>query len=74
MPEECTTKPSITLERDGLARARHDVLGEYELAYEGAATPLFTDNETNTMRLYGIGEWDRLREGRFSRTDHPRTD
>ena len=53
VPEECTAKPSITLERDGLVRARHEVLGEYELAYEGAATPLFTENETNTMRLYG---------------------
>ena len=29
VPEECTTKPSITLERDGLVRARHEVLGEY---------------------------------------------
>ena len=53
VPEECTTKPSIRLERDGLVRARHEVLGEYELAYEGAAAPLFTDNETNAMRLYG---------------------
>jgi hypothetical protein len=53
VPEECTTKPSITLERAGLARAHHDVLGDYELAYEREATPLFTDNETNAMRLYG---------------------
>ncbi len=53
MPEECTTKPSITLEQDGLVRAHHDVLGDYELAYEGEATPLFTENETNSMRLFG---------------------
>ena len=39
--------------RDGLVRARHEVLGEYELAYEGAAAPLFTENETNATRLYG---------------------
>ena len=53
VPEECTTKPSITLERDGMVRAHHDVLGDYELAYEGEVTPLFTDNETNATRLYG---------------------
>ena len=51
--EECTSKPSIELERDGLARARHEELGEYQFAYEGDATPLFTENETNAMRLWG---------------------
>ena len=28
-------------------------LGEYQLAYEGDATPLFTENETNSARLHG---------------------
>jgi hypothetical protein len=51
--EECTSKPSIELERDGLARARHEELGEYQFAYEGNATPLFTENETNAMRHWG---------------------
>ena len=51
--EECTSKPSIELEREGLARARHEELGEYQFAYEGDATPLFTENETNAMRLWG---------------------
>src|SRR5262249_62116402 len=52
VPEESTNKPSITLERDGLVRARHDVLGEYQLGYEGNATPLFTENETNAVRIH----------------------
>jgi hypothetical protein len=52
VPEECSTKPSITLERDGVVRAHHDVMGDYELAYEGEAVPLFTENETNSARLY----------------------
>ena len=52
VPEESTSKPSIRLEHEGMARARHDVIGEYELAYEGEATPLFTDNETNAKRLF----------------------
>jgi hypothetical protein len=51
--EECTSKPSIKLEHDGLARAWHEDLGEYQFAYEGNATPLFTENETNALRLYG---------------------
>jgi hypothetical protein len=48
--KECTSKPSIELEHDGLARARHEELGEYQFAYEGNATPLFTENETNALR------------------------
>src|SRR5438309_10945531 len=52
-PEDCKTKPLIALERDGLARVHHDQLGEYQIAYEGNATPLFTENETNSARLHG---------------------
>jgi len=53
IPEESTIKPSLILKRDGLVRADHDRLGAYQLAYEGDAQPLFTDNETNAVRLYG---------------------
>ena len=53
IPEECTSKPTMVLERDGLVRARHEELGEYQLAYEGSATPLFAENETNATRLHG---------------------
>src|ERR1044071_8758119 len=53
IPEECTSKPTMVLERDGLVRARHEELGEYQLAYEGSATPLFAENETNATRLLG---------------------
>jgi len=53
IPEECTTKPSLTLERDGLVRAQHEQLGQYQLSYQGSAQPLFTENETNAVRLYG---------------------
>src|SRR2546421_456764 len=52
IPEESTNKPSMILERDNLVRARHDVLGNYQLAFEGNATPLFTDNETNSARIH----------------------
>src|SRR6266511_2073368 len=52
IPEESTNKPSITLERDSLVRAQHDVLGNYQLAFEGKATPVFTENETNSARIH----------------------
>jgi hypothetical protein len=51
--EDCTSKPSIEQERDGLAYAWHEELGQYQFTYEGNATPLFTENETNTVRLWG---------------------
>src|SRR6266566_1615135 len=52
IPEESTNKPSITLERDSLVRAQHDVLGNYQLAFDGKATPLFTENETDSARIH----------------------
>src|SRR5436305_6747866 len=52
IPEESTNKPSITLERDRLVRAQHDVLGNHQLAFEGNAKALFTDNETNSARIH----------------------
>ena len=51
--EECTDRPSLTLEGDGIVRAKQGRLGEYQFTYEGKATPLFTENETNSSRLYG---------------------
>ena len=53
IPEECTAKPLIALKRDGLVHVHHDQLGDYQVAYEGTATPLFTENETNSARLHG---------------------
>ncbi|HKY33202.1 MAG TPA: glucosidase [Candidatus Polarisedimenticolia bacterium] len=56
--EGCTTKPSIDL-RDGGLDAVHPDLGAYRLDVEappGGAAPevLFTENETNTERLFGV--------------------
>src|SRR5881394_1656718 len=52
IPEESTNKPSITLNSDGIVRAKHGRLGEYQFSYEGNATPLFTENETNSSRIH----------------------
>jgi hypothetical protein len=53
IPEESTTKPSLKLERDGLVLVEHEQLGPHHFLYEGDARPLFTENETNAVRLYG---------------------
>jgi len=46
-------RPSLAeVERD-LIRAEHPTLGEYWLACGGSPRLLFTDNETNTQRLWG---------------------
>ena len=50
----CTAKPSLALIRDGLVKAEHGELGEYQFAYEKAGEPLFTENETNAVRLFGM--------------------
>ena len=52
-----TSRPVIAL-ADGVPgdvlRASHAGLGEYDLAVDGGAELLFTDNETNAERLFGI--------------------
>jgi len=65
IPEECTSKPTLTLDRHGVVRAHHEQLGEYRLAYEGDATPLFTDNETNAVRLYGYANGNAFAKDAF---------
>ena len=65
IPEECTSKPTLTLDRHGVVRAHHEQLGEYLLAYEGDATPLFTDNETNAARLYGYANGNAFAKDAF---------
>jgi hypothetical protein len=74
-PEESTNKPSIALERDGLVRARHDVLGSYQLAFEGKAKPLFTENETNSARIHNYPNGQQFVKDAFHEyVVHGRTD
>ncbi|MDB5987463.1 MAG: hypothetical protein JWR16_2516 [Nevskia sp.] len=54
--EESIERPRMTQSADGLL-AEHATLGAYRLRSEGAdarARWLFTENETNTERLYGV--------------------
>ncbi len=56
--ESGSGKPVIERANDQALRARHETLGEVWIAAEAAdADPvswLFTDNDTNTQRLYGV--------------------
>jgi len=45
-------KPGLKLQQPGKVFAANESLGDFVLAWEGEATPLFTDNETNARRLW----------------------
>ncbi len=56
--EECLVEPKISIERPGTVSAVHAVMGEYEMTFDKGPDGklpefLFTNNETNTQRLYG---------------------
>jgi hypothetical protein len=56
--EECLEEPRISIAGPGVLYASHAVMGEYEFALDKGPDGklpafLFTDNETNTQRLYG---------------------
>ncbi|XP_077995299.1 uncharacterized protein LOC144448861 [Glandiceps talaboti] len=56
--EGCTMKPSMNLQKDGSVHLKHESLGKYtfvcDKSPDGTNPPLLmTENETNTVRLYG---------------------
>ena len=51
-----SSKPSIQVLSDNTVLVQHRVLGEYMLHTEGANAFLFSENETNVRRLYGMQE------------------
>jgi hypothetical protein len=59
-------KPELDLLRDGVVRAQHPGLGEYLTYFDGAPQLLFTDNETNPVRLVRDGRSGGPLEGRLS--------
>jgi hypothetical protein len=47
------TPPLIRQEGPGRVRASHERLGDYYFYYNPVATPLFTNNQTNTVKVTG---------------------
>ncbi len=59
--EGCSLKPRIRLDKEaGRLSTTHDTLEKFFFSYETAEAPeiLFTENETNTRRLFNFGEKD----------------
>jgi hypothetical protein len=46
--------PSLRLDGANVVRAEHPTLGSYRFAFDAEAEVLFTENETNAQRLWGI--------------------
>ncbi len=51
--EPAQQKPKLWAEAPGVVRLSHPELSEFHLYFEGDAPLLFTENETNTERLWG---------------------
>src|SRR5205823_5776447 len=62
-----SSKPLIEHASEGLLRAAHPTLGSYRLAaaaVDGASPqPLFTENETNGRRLFGVPSGPHTKDG-----------
>ena len=50
-----STKPTIKFAGDNCVHATHERAGNYYFYFDKADNILFTENETNTERLFGIG-------------------
>lgn len=51
--DNVSAKPQISVTNDNQLQARHPLLGQYNLHWQGQPDVLLTDNETNTNALYG---------------------
>jgi hypothetical protein len=52
--DEDSAKPSLRLENGNVVRAEHNSLGNYQFAFDAEVEVLFTENETNAHRLWGV--------------------
>ena len=60
-------RPVLRQAAPGVIAVSHPELGERLLSCEGAAALLFTENETNTERLFRSAQPDAVRQGRDQR-------
>jgi len=52
--EGCTPKLSMQLNEEGFIETTHPTMGKFLMAFEKPSEVLFTENETNQKRLFGI--------------------
>jgi hypothetical protein len=55
--EGCWIKPTIKLAGDSMLQGDHVSFGKHYLVASGKPEFLFTENETNTKKLYGTDNW-----------------
>lgn len=60
-------RPAFSVIREGIVAAEHPTLGTHYLYAEQADELLFTDNETNSRRLYGFDAGNRYAKDAFHR-------
>jgi len=67
--EGCTLKPVIRLEGDGVVTQYHDTLESFRFEAERATADdwLFTENETNSLLLYGVPAYTAYTKDAFHR-------
>ncbi|CAB4005819.1 Glycosyl hydrolase family 63 C-terminal domain-containing [Paramuricea clavata] len=70
--EGCTMKARIGQDGEGRVRTRHDTLEEFVCDFEGSeegkeAVLLFTENETNSEKLYGASQYTPYTKDAFHR-------
>ena len=53
-------KPQIIFEGDNTLLLRSEIMGDYHCYADGTPSFLFTDNETNNQKLYGVGNVSRF--------------
>jgi hypothetical protein len=58
-------KPELRSDSAGIIEATHPVLGEYRFFCEGAPELLFTENETNNERIFGMPSSSRYAKDAF---------
>src|SRR5207247_1855390 len=56
-------RPHLAAEGAGAIAAHHRKLGDHTLHAEGAAELLFTENDTNVVRLYGVDAQGYFKDG-----------
>jgi Glycosyl hydrolase family 63 C-terminal domain len=52
--QESASIPSLRLDASDSVRVEHPTLGTYQFVFDTEADVLFTDNETNSRRLWGV--------------------
>ncbi len=63
--EGCWIRPTLELQNDGTVVGSHVGFGKHVFVADGAPQWLFTENETNTQKLFGTDNWTKFSKDAF---------